>query len=99
MADQSNLKLVMFGDLTFDLTHRWKDLFHIRNNAAVEDFLTKAYIAIRNEIYKLPVDVRNDLPRFTCLNDLILSNKAGSRRVPALDTAVACMYQLATFIR
>ncbi|KEY74802.1 hypothetical protein S7711_06489 [Stachybotrys chartarum IBT 7711] len=98
MADRPNLKLVIFGDQTFDLTHRWKDLFHIRNNPAVEDFLEKSYIAVRNEIYKLPVDVRNDIPRFNCLNDLILSNRAGPKLVPAIDTAVSCIYELAYFI-
>ena len=99
MADHLSLKLLIFGDQTFDLTQRWKELFHIRDNPAVEDFLAKSYIAVRNEIYKLPVDVRNDIPRFTCLNDLLLSSQAGPRRVPAIDTAVSCIYELATFIR
>ena len=96
MADQ--LKLCIFGDQTFDLRHHWKELFQIRGNPAVEDFLVKSYNAVRLEIYKLPLEVRNDIPRFTCLNDLILSNQ-GSRRCVAIDTAVSCIYQLATFIR
>jgi hypothetical protein len=99
MADHLKLNLVIFGDQTFDLTSRWRDLFYLRNNPAVEEFLEKSFIAVRNEIYELPVDIRNNIPRFNCLNDLILSNQAGPRRVPAIDTAVACIYELATFIR
>lgn len=97
MADQP-LKLVIFGDQTCDLRPHWKELFHLRNNPAVESFLVKAYDAVRNEVYKLPVDVRNDIPRFNCLNDLILSNRASGRRCLAIDTAVSCIYELATFI-
>lgn len=97
MADQ--LKLCIFGDQTFDLKPHWKELFLIRDNPAVEDFLVKAYNAVRKEIFKLPLEVRQEIPRFTCLNDLILSNQSGTRRCIAIDTAVSCIYQLATFIR
>jgi hypothetical protein len=96
MADQ--LKLCIFGDQTFDLTPHWKGIFHIRSNPAVEDFLVKAYNAIRKEVFKLPHDVRDDLPCFTCINDLILSHQSGKRCV-AIDMAVTCIFQLATFIR
>jgi hypothetical protein len=96
MPDQ--LKLCIFGDQTFDLTPHWKELFQIRDNPAVEDFLVKAYNAVRLEIYKLPLEVRDDIPRFTNFNDLILSNQSG-RRCVAIDTAVSCIYQLATFLR
>lgn len=94
-----HLKICIFGDQTCDLRSHMKDLFRIRDNPAVEDFLVKAYNAVRKEIYKLPPEVRDDLPRFTGINDLILYNQGCGRRCVALDTAVTCIYQLATFIK
>jgi hypothetical protein len=60
--------------------------------------LAKSYEAIRNEIYNLPIEVRTKLPRFTCLDDLLLWKQDG-QRVIALDMALTCLYQLSVFIR
>ncbi|KAI0437215.1 beta-ketoacyl synthase [Xylaria telfairii] len=95
MANQ--LKLCIFGDQTCDLKLLWRELFQTRSNPAVEDFLTRAYRAVRQEVYRLPPEVRESVPRFTCVDDLLLSS-GGSRRCVAIDTAVSCIYQLATFI-
>ena len=92
------LKLYLFGDQTFDVQPYLKDLIRYRHNPVLEDFLVKAYDAIRREIYNLPCEVRDDLPRFTCLDDIILRKPGGKRCVP-LDMAVTCMYQLGAFIR
>lgn len=96
MADQ--LKLYLFGDQTYDVQPYLKDLMRYRHNPVLEDFLVKAYNAIRTEIYKLPHKIRDDLPRFTCLDDLVLRKPGGIRCIP-LDVAVTCMYQLGVFIR
>ncbi|KAL2020283.1 hypothetical protein VTK56DRAFT_8607 [Thermocarpiscus australiensis] len=96
MAD--HVKVCIFGDQTCDLRRHMKDLFQIRDNPAVEDFLVKAYNAVRKEIYKLPPDVRDHLPRFTGVNDLILYDQGSGRRCVAIDTVVTCIYQLAMFI-
>lgn len=94
----SQLKLYLFGDQTYDVQPGLKDLLHYRHNPVLEDFLLKAYDAIRNELYSLPREVRDDLPRFTCIDDIILRKQSGRRCVP-LDMAVTCMYQLGAFIR
>ncbi|KAL7623783.1 fusarubin cluster-polyketide synthase [Parahypoxylon ruwenzoriense] len=91
MADQ--LKLYLFGDQTYDTRPHLKDLLKYRNNPALQDFLVKSYDTIRKEIYTLSPEIRNDLPRFTSLDDLVLWNQVGKRCVP-LDMAVTCMYQL-----
>lgn len=96
MLDQ--LTLYLFGDQTFDIQPRLKDLLRHRSNPVVEDFLVKAYEVVRTEIYELAPPVRDDLPRFTCLDDLVLWKHDGRRCVP-LDMAVTCMYQLGIFIR
>ena len=96
MANQ--LKLYLFGDQTYDIQPYLKDLLRSRHNTVLEDFLVKAYDTIRTEIYKLPLDIRDDLPRFTCLEDLILWKQGGKRCIP-LDMALTCVYQLGVFIR
>ncbi|MCJ1436265.1 fusarubin cluster-polyketide synthase [Xylographa pallens] len=95
MVDQ--LKLYLFGDQTYDVQPHLKNLLRYRNNPVLEDFLVKAYNAIRTEIYKLPPQVREDLPRFSCLDDLLLWNHGGKRCIP-LDMAVTCIYELGCFI-
>ncbi|KAK2800875.1 fusarubin cluster-polyketide synthase [Onygenales sp. PD_10] len=92
-----HLKLYVFGDQTYDIQAGLNDLIRTRDNAVLEDFLVRAYNVVRSELYKLPQQVRNELPRFTCLDDLVLWNEGGKRCVP-LDMAVTCIYQLGTFI-
>lgn len=91
-------KLYLFGDQTYDVRLHLKDLLRDRSNPILEDFLAKAYNAIRREIYTLPPQARDDLPRFTCLDDLVLWKQVAQRCVP-LDMAVTCMYQIGIFIR
>ena len=93
-----HLSLYLFGDQTYDVQPSFKDLIQYRHNPVLEDFLAKAYDAIRTEIFDLPSEVRNSLPRFTCLDDIILRKPGGKRCLP-LDMAVTCMFQLAAFIR
>ena len=93
-----NMSLYLFGDQTYDIQPHLKDLLRHRANPVFEAFLTKAYDAIRKELYKLPDEIRNDLPRFTCVDDLILGKKGGKPFIP-LDMAITCLYQLSVFIR
>ena len=97
MAKQQQ-KLYLFGDQTYDVRQHLKDLLRYRTNPILEEFLVKAYDAIRMEIFTLPPQVRDGLPRFTCLDDLVLWKQDGKRCVP-LDMAVTCIYQLGVFIR
>ncbi len=95
---ESNLKFYLFGDQTFDIQSHLRHLLRSRDNPVVHDFLVKAYNAVRVEIYKLPRPLREDLPRFTCLDDLILWDH-GKRPCIPLEMAVTCMYQLGAFLR
>ena len=97
MAKQQH-KLYLFGDQTYDVRQHQKDLLRYRTNPIIEEFLVKTYDAIRIELFTLPPQVRDGLPRFTCLDDLVLWKQDGKRCVP-LDMAVTCMYQLGVFIR
>ncbi|KAL8665034.1 MAG: hypothetical protein Q9202_002590 [Teloschistes flavicans] len=93
----SKSRLYLFGDQTYDVRRHLKELLRYRTNPTVEEFLGKAYDAIRKELYTLPPQVREGLPRFTCVDDLVLWKEGGRRCIP-LDMALTCMYQLAVFI-
>ena len=93
-----HMELYLFGDQTYNIQPRFKDLLQSRHNPVLEDFLVKAYDSIRKDIYNLPDAIREELPRFTCVEDLILRNQGGKQCIP-LDMAVTCMYQLGVFIR
>ena len=97
MAKQQQ-KLYLFGDQTYDVRNHLKDLLGYRTNPILEKFLVKAYHAIRMEVFTLSPQVRDGLPQFTCLEDLVLWKQDGKRCVP-LDMAVTCMFQLGAFIR
>ncbi|KAK3307264.1 uncharacterized protein B0T15DRAFT_394431 [Chaetomium strumarium] len=89
--------LYLFGDQTFDAQPHLETLLRGRDNPVLEAFLQQTYDALRREIYQLPVEVREALPRLTSLDDLLLW-KHGGRRLIALEMALTCLYQLGTFI-
>ena len=79
MADR--LKLYLFGDQTYDIQPRLKELLQHHDNPILEAFLEKTYDAVRVEIYKLPQSIKEDLPRFTSFEDLVLWSRSGKRYV------------------
>jgi hypothetical protein len=92
--------LYLFGDQTFDLEpHLHKLLYAKNSNVVLRDFLEKAYDAIRVQIFQLPKQVREELPRFTSIEDVLLWRRTeGSSRCVPLDMAITCTYQLGSFI-
>jgi hypothetical protein len=97
MAGQ--MKLYLFGDQTFDVEQHFPSLLDAKDDLFLHTFLRGAYNAIRTEIYSLPAAVRDDLPRFTCLEDLASWKQDGSgKRCIALDMAMTTLWQLGTYI-
>ncbi|KAF4589049.1 Type I Iterative Polyketide synthase (PKS) [Ophiocordyceps camponoti-floridani] len=93
----NDMELYLFGDQTFDIRPHLKALVRQRSHPVLEDFLTKAYETVRAEIYKLPYEERQHVPRFTSLDDLVSWEQSGRRSI-ALDMAVTCIFQLGSFI-
>lgn len=98
MTNQETLYL--FGDQTFDVEpHLPKLLDGKNNNVVLKEFLERAYDALRIQIFQLHKDVREKLPRFTCIEDVLLWKRSeGSLRCVPMDMAITCMYQLGSFI-
>ncbi len=98
MAQQETLYL--FGDQTFDVQPHLRKLLDARQgNVVLADFLDRAYEAIRAQIFELPKEVRDELPRFSSIEDVLLWKRVdGSPRCVPLDMATTCLYQLGSFI-
>lgn len=94
----NHLKLYVFGDQTYNVQPRLKGLLGHRDNPVLQDFLAKAYATVRVQLFTLPQETREALPRFTSVDDLLLWENHGKPCLP-LDMALTCLYQLATFIR
>jgi hypothetical protein len=92
-----HLKLYVFGDQTYNVQPRLKELLQYRANPVLEFFLGEAYTTIRQGIYTLSQEDRESLPRFGSIEDLLLWKRNGKPCLP-LDMAMTCLYQLATFI-
>ena len=93
------MKLYLFGDQTFDIKPHLRGLLGSKDDLFLHSFLRTAYNAIRAEIYRLPPAVRNDVPRFTCLEDLISWGQGGGgwRCIP-LAMATTTLWQLGAFM-
>lgn len=92
--------LYLFGDQTFDVEPHLHKLLDAKNsNVVLKDFLDKAYEALRMQIFRLPKQVREGLPRFTSIEDVLLwKEPEGSSHCVPLDMAVTSVYQLGSFI-
>ncbi|KAF2724203.1 ketoacyl-synt-domain-containing protein [Polychaeton citri CBS 116435] len=98
---RGHMKLYLFGDQTFDIEPHLRGLLEAKDDLFLHAFLRNAYNSIRSEIYRLPLAVRKDVPRFTCLEDMVSRERGGSRsgrRCVPLDMAVTTLWQLGTFI-
>jgi hypothetical protein len=92
------MELFFFGDQTLDIQPYFKDLISHRNSPVLDDFLAKSYHVLRTELDQLPRNVKAELPRFTCIDDIILRKK-GDKSCIALELALTTMYQLGVFMR
>ncbi|MCJ1401237.1 hypothetical protein MMC11_004449 [Xylographa trunciseda] len=95
MADSCHIYL--FGDQSFDYTHGLRDLVHSRSDPLLEWFFEKTYYELRTEISTLPQKQQAEYGKFSNFAELTAHKVAGSLH-PALDQALSCAYQLASFI-
>lgn len=92
-----HLKLYLFGDQTYNVQPHLKTVLSQRENPIVRQYLEHTYNALRNEIYTLSPVIRDSLPRFTCLDDMLLYTEKGGVCI-AMDMARTCIYHVATYI-
>jgi hypothetical protein len=96
MAQQ--IQVFLFGDQTFDFAPDLQILLQNKSNPILSSFFEQSYYVLRAEVNKLPVSHRQAFPKFASLNDLLFEFRQGTIN-PAFQTALACIYQLGSFIR
>lgn len=95
---RATARVFLFGDQTTAFETDLRQLLHVRDNATLTSFLTKANAALRDEIAKLPAAKREPFPRFTDLLDLV-NGYQETQSHPALALALLCLNQLGRFIK
>ena len=95
MAD--SLELDLFGDQTYEVYPHLRALIHSRRNVVLQEFMRKAYDAICKELERLPRYMKDELPRYTCLDDLV--QESSKKPCLPLDMALTSLYHLALYIR
>jgi hypothetical protein len=94
--------LLLFGDQRFDIGLLFPGLLSARDgNPMLRHFLERSWDALRTQIFELPRETGDVIPRYTSIEDLVLHRQLStgpSRSVP-LDMALTCMCQLACFLQ
>lgn len=94
------MEVYIFGDQTVHVDSRLQDLLHVSCNNTLTSFLSGGYLALRQEISRLPASERAALPQDETLALLLDSIKKGKRkRHPALEGALLCLYEIGQYIR
>ena len=92
------LRVFLFGDQTFDFAADLQALLQNRSNPILAAFFEQSYYALRAEVDHVAVNQQIQFPRFNSLADLLSEFRRGKTN-PAFQTALACIFQLGTFIR
>ena len=94
MAPTHNIYL--FGDQTFNTEQSLRTLL-CSNHVLLIDFFEQASQTLRREIGRLPSHVRDHLPRFSSIADIITRSRDGQAS-PALAQALCVIHAFACFI-
>ena len=97
----NTIQVLLFGDLTYDFNANLSRLAAKKDNALLTDFFERVTFAIRAEIGILPILEREakGFVKFTSLLELLTRLRDLSAPHPALENALTCAHQFATFIR
>jgi hypothetical protein len=91
--------VVLFGDQLTDLPAAFRRINSRKDeNPLLGSFLEKVKAALREEVGRQPRTIREDIPAFTSVFDLMERYHTLGSANPALTAALLCVAQLATFI-
>src|SRR5690349_610517 len=93
------LKIYLFGDQTYDVHSKLRELLRYGQNPVLNCFFERVDSALRTEISKLPLNIREGLPQFSGVPDLLSWNRYDERLAVPFQMALTCIYQLGAFIK
>lgn len=93
------MPVVLFDDQIADLRGNLRRLHQSRTGTVlVQSFLENASAALRDEVGKQSKSVRNKIPSFTNIFDLVERYVGSKMSNPAIEGALLCVCHLADFI-
>lgn len=98
MADRA--VVLLFGDVTCDYDAGLQALAARKDSPILIDFFSRVAFALRSEIGNLPISDRQNsgLVNFTSFVELLARLRKAKTRHHALETALTCVHQFASFI-
>lgn len=93
------MPLVLFGDQIADLNGSLRRVHQRKNGTVlVQSFLESSASTLREEVGALPRVLRDRIPSFTSIFDLVERHVRSEEPNPALENALLCVCHLANFI-
>lgn len=94
---QSQDQLILFGDQAVPYHTELQKLLAKKENHTLAAFLAEAYHALRTEISRLSSSQRAQFPSSSTLAELLVSHHSSLVPSCALDSALVCLHQIASF--
>ncbi|KAJ3536840.1 hypothetical protein NM208_g6553 [Fusarium decemcellulare] len=94
---QTSYEVFIFGDQSTRFAPALLELLLKRNSPYLTRFVEQVHAVLRREISSLPITERKLFPSFTNIQELV-SRSGTDGANPALASALACLYQLCSFI-
>ena len=93
------MPVVLFGDQIADLNDSLRRVHQSKDGTVlVQSFLESSASALREEVGALPRVLRDRIPAFTSIFDLVERHVRSGVPNPALENALLCVCHLANFI-
>ncbi|KAF2132453.1 putative polyketide synthase [Dothidotthia symphoricarpi CBS 119687] len=98
-AVKRSMSVLLFPNQLLDTREVIRQVHHARQSTVLaKSFLEKAYHALRDEVWNLHRDVRDEIPPFNSAFDLSERHAASKIQRVEVSSALLCISQLAQFI-
>lgn len=95
----SQRTVFLFGDQTYDVLAHLPPLLRSQESPILNSFFEQAYCTIREEIGALSTQERKSFCHFTSISSLLEWRVRDQVINPPVESALTCIYHLASFIR
>ncbi|KAK7530819.1 polyketide synthase module [Phyllosticta citribraziliensis] len=94
----NTMQILVFGDLAVPYDSGLKRLLSKRDNPTLTSFINEVCTALKIETSALPASQRTAFSRFSTLQELHFAHQQSKNGNCAIDSALVCTYQVASFI-
>ena len=91
-------QLVVFGDQAAPYAAELRRFIARREDFTLAKLLSEAYHVLRADISRLPYSQRTQFPPSSTITELLNAHSSSTTPNCALDSALACLHQIAAFV-